>query len=185
MTNIQLKGKKEIDLLAINPITQQYYHVESRISTTFKLRIEATYTKDGRCHKDGLDYFDKEKFEDLTVKQRIREVFGDVPYHKVLVVWNTQDNFAEIPKIAEQKYGIGVMGLRGMIHEFTHKQVTSGSRDDVLRLMELIALEERELHLEILKQFEKADIPSDRRKEFSKILRAGKRKRFGKREEKS
>jgi len=71
MTNIQLKGKKEIDLLAVNPVLNQYYHIESRVSTTFKLREKATYTKDGRCHRNGLDYFRKEKFEHSTVKQRI------------------------------------------------------------------------------------------------------------------
>jgi hypothetical protein len=139
MTNIQLKGKKEIDLLAISPTINQRYHIESRVSTTFKLRVKATYTKDGRCHKNGLDYFDKEKFEHPTVKQRIREVFGDVSYRKVLVVWDTQDNFSELPKISEQQYGIEIMGLRGMIHEFTHKNITSGSRDDILRVLELVS----------------------------------------------
>jgi hypothetical protein len=139
MTNIQLKGKKEIDLLAISPTINQYYHIESRISTTFKLRLKATYTKDGRCHKNGLDYFQKEKFEHPTVRKKIRELIGDIDYHKVLVVWDTQDNFAEMPTIAEQQYGIEIMGLRGMIHEFTHKNITSGSRDDILRVLELVS----------------------------------------------
>jgi hypothetical protein len=143
MTNIQLKGKKEIDLLAISPTTNQYFHVESRVSTAFKLKPKATYSK-GRCRKDGLDYFQKEKFEHPTVKQKIHEVFGDADYHKVLVVWNTEDNFAEMPSIAEQQYGIELMGLRGMIHEFTHKKITSGSRDDVLRMLELVNLLEHE-----------------------------------------
>jgi hypothetical protein len=57
---------------------------------------------------------------------------------------------------------------------------TSGSRDDVLRIMELIALEERESSQEGLKLVEKAlkesDIHGDRRKEFSKALRIAKRK---------
>jgi hypothetical protein len=78
------------------------------------------------------------------VKQKIREVFGEVPYHKILVVWNTQDNFEILPRIAEKQYGIEVMGLRGMIHEFTHKKVTSGSRDDILRVLELVYLPEHE-----------------------------------------
>ena len=71
-------------------------------------------------------------------------MFGDVKYHKVLVVWNTQDNFEVLPKIAEKQYGIEIVGLRGMIHEFTRNNITSGSRDDVLRLMELVYLSQKE-----------------------------------------
>jgi len=180
MTNIQLKGKKEIDLLAINPITLERYHVEARISTTFKLRLEATYTKDGRCHKDGIDYFHKEKFEHPIVKQKIHELFGDSDYHKVLVVWDTKDNFKVLPKIAEKEYGIEIRRLRDMIQHFMMRKVTSGSRDDVLRLMELIALEKRESLQESYKLIEKAlkksDIHGDRRKKFSKALRTVKRR---------
>ena len=49
MTNIRLKGGKEIDLLAINPQSGEKYHVEVRVSTTpsFKLRIHDTKLKDG------------------------------------------------------------------------------------------------------------------------------------------
>jgi hypothetical protein len=154
MTNIQLKGKKEIDLLAINPITQQRYHVEARISTTFKLKLKATYTKDGRCHKNGLDYFSREKFEHPIVKQKIRELFGKSDYHKVLVVWDTEDNFKVLPQIAEREYGIEIMGLRGIIHEFTHKKITSGSRDDILRIMELVSLVQKE-EKTFLRRFDK------------------------------
>jgi Holliday junction resolvase-like predicted endonuclease len=60
MTNIRCKGGKEIDLLAINPKTLERYHVKSRVSTTFKLKLKATYSKKGRCYKNGIDYFAKE-----------------------------------------------------------------------------------------------------------------------------
>jgi hypothetical protein len=58
------------------------------VSTTFKLRDKATYTKDGRCHKNGLDYFQLEKFEHSKIKDKVKELFGDAEYHKCLVVWN-------------------------------------------------------------------------------------------------
>jgi hypothetical protein len=41
MTNVKCKGGKEIDLLAMDPKTLEKYHVESRVSTSFKLRREA------------------------------------------------------------------------------------------------------------------------------------------------
>ena len=144
MTNIKCEGNKEIDLLAINPITMERYHIESRISTTFKLRLEATYTKNGRCHKNGLDYFHKEKFEHPAVKKKIRELFGNEKYTKVLFIWDAQDKFADTPRIAKEKYCIEIMGLRAVIGVFKELKLPSGSRDDVLRIMELVSLVDKE-----------------------------------------
>ena len=51
MTNIQLKGNKEIDLLAMDPRTYERFHVESRVTLTgFKLLKKDTYVKKG-THK--------------------------------------------------------------------------------------------------------------------------------------
>jgi hypothetical protein len=76
MTNVRCKGGKEIDLLAVNPKTGQKYHVESRVSTTFKLKEEATRKGNGTTHRDGLDYFQKEKFEHPAVLERARNLLG-------------------------------------------------------------------------------------------------------------
>ncbi len=56
MTNIRLKGAKEIDLLAINPKNSEKFHVEARVSTSHKLKKEETHTSDGRGHRNGLDF---------------------------------------------------------------------------------------------------------------------------------
>lgn len=93
MTNIRCKGNKEIDLLAINPRTGDKFHVESRVGTSpsFKIRIKDTYTSKGRPHKIGLDYFDKEKFNHPIVIKKIQEIFGNLDYRQILVVWAVQD----------------------------------------------------------------------------------------------
>jgi hypothetical protein len=130
MTNIQLKGKKEIDLLAVNPMEKQYYHIESSIHTMNKL-----------ARMDDLDNFQKEKFEPQIVKQKIREVFGNVPYHKMLVVWNAN---VDLVDIAKKRYGIELQALGGILYYFRRKQVTSGSRDDILRVLELVYVMEKE-----------------------------------------
>jgi hypothetical protein len=60
MTNVRCKGGKEIDLLAINPLTRKKYHVESRVSTTFSLKAKDTYSHRGNLkipHRDGIDFF--------------------------------------------------------------------------------------------------------------------------------
>jgi hypothetical protein len=156
MTNIQVQGNKEIDLLAIDPLSGQRYHVESRVATTFKLRDKATYLKDGRCHKDGLDYFSKEKFEHPQIKAFINAIFLNANYQKILVVWNTHGE--QITKIAESEYGIRVMQMKEIINEFLKSTRTSGSRDDVLRILELVSLarkEEKSLQKSVAKKVRK------------------------------
>lgn len=141
MTNIRLKGNKEIDLLAINPKTEEKFHVEARISTSrgFALKEKDTYTSKGRPHKRGLDYFEKEKFNHPIVVGKIHELFGDSNYRKVLIVWNTEDNFAHLPQLAKEKFNIEIWGLRHFLRAFMFKRLTIGSRDDILRTMELVA----------------------------------------------
>lgn len=117
------------------------FHVESGVGTSpsFNIREKDTHTSKGRPHKIGLDYFQKEKFDHPVVKEKITTIFGDSNYNKILVIWNTQDSFAKLPIIPKEKYGFELWGLRGMIHTFMKKKVTAGSRDDILRTMELVA----------------------------------------------
>jgi hypothetical protein len=87
MTNTKCKGGREIDLLAVNPITNLKHPIESRVSTSFILKDKATYTKNGVCNKNGLDYFEKQKFENPFIKEKIKEIFANQPYFKTWVVW--------------------------------------------------------------------------------------------------
>lgn len=130
MTNIACDDRREIDLLAVNPKTLEKYHIE----VTGKTR------KNHSLRERDLDNFYKRKFEHPKVKEKTREIFGDSNYGKVLVVWNAQDNFAELPKLAKEKYGIEVLGLRHMIRKFMQERITIGSRDDFSRVMELVFL---------------------------------------------
>jgi len=141
MTNIRLKKGKEIDLLALNPKTGEKWHVEARVSTArgFALREKDTYTSRGRPHKRGLDYFAREKFDHPVVKEKIRELIGDSRYRRVLAVWNTEDNFVHLPQLAKEKYDIEIWGIRHLLWEFMKEKKTTGSRDDILRTMELVS----------------------------------------------
>lgn len=144
MTNIRLKGGKEIDLLAIDPKRGVKYHVEARVSTSrsFALREKDTYTSKGRAHKRGLDYFAEEKFYHPTVKAKIGELFGDSQYRKILVTWQTPHT--NLARLADEKFDIKVVSLSFFINELIHRRATVGSRDVVLRTLELISLiEER------------------------------------------
>ncbi|MEM4142828.1 MAG: hypothetical protein QW445_01630 [Candidatus Bathyarchaeia archaeon] len=142
MTNIRCKGGKEIDLLAIDPRSLKRFHVESRIAIKFKLRDKATYTNDGRCHRDGIDYFSREKFEHPLIKEKIREIFGTDDYSKILVVWEIEGE--DLVEKALAQYGLQLMSLKSIIKGFLSEQKMFGSRDDVLRVMELVYLVKQE-----------------------------------------
>ena len=148
MTNIRCKGGKEIDLLALNPRTGMKYHVEARVGTSpsFKIREKDTYTSKGRAHKIGLDYFDKEKFKHSAVTDKIQEILGSLDYQKVLIVWDVQrKNCYE----AAKSYGILIWRIHDLISILLQKsRETKGSRDDVLRLLDLMRVfeEERDRH---------------------------------------
>jgi len=145
MTNIQLKGGKEIDLLAVNPINNAKWHVEARVSTTMPLRMKASYTKSDRCHKNGLDYFQKEKFEHKAVKEKIRELFGTTKLNKWLVVYTTEmGNDPSWIQTAYNRFGIKVILINDIVEVLKGKIETKGSRDDVLRLLELISKPEKD-----------------------------------------
>ena len=103
--------------------------------------LKATYTKDGRCHKNGVDYFQKEKFEHSAVKKKISDVFGKVPHKKILVVWDVKDD-SVIPCAAKDPYNIEIWKIQELLQKFG--KYVSGSRDDVLRIMELVSLSQKE-----------------------------------------
>jgi hypothetical protein len=139
MANVKCKGGKEIDLLAINPKTLEKFHIEARVTVTgFKITKHDTYTKTGKhigtAHRIGLDFFDKEKFEHINVKEKITEIFGESQHKKILVVWDVND--PTVVGYAETKYGIDIWTIRDLIKKLMIKRI-SGSRDDVLRLAEL------------------------------------------------
>jgi len=144
MTNIRLKGNKEIDLLAINPQTGEKFHVESRVTLTgFKLTRKDTYSQKGKSkgkpHRRGSDFFDKEKFNHDVVVAGIREIFGDANYRKILVVWDVEDE--SVIGVAKEKFGIEVWYMEEILDELREaifRGKLKGSRDDILRTVELV-----------------------------------------------
>lgn len=139
MTNIMLKGGKEIDLLAFNPMTKEKFHIEVRIATGrgFRLRLIDTQTKKGRKHRRGLDTLNEIKFMHPTVVNAVRETFGSGEYKKVLVVWDVEDN--SVIEQAKSVYSIEVWKISNIISELTREVKSRAYRDDVLRTIQLIS----------------------------------------------
>jgi hypothetical protein len=139
MTNILLEAKKEIDLLAVHPTKEEFYHVESCVKTTHKLRLHSQ----GKDDDFSIEYFGQKKFGDYRVERHINGVFNNKPYHKILVVWDVQGDFQDLRKKVMEGCGIEIWLMRGIIYDLSNHKMASGSRDDILRTMELVFLNKK------------------------------------------
>jgi hypothetical protein len=137
-TNVMLQGGKEIDLLAINPISRQKYHIEVRVTIEkgFRIRMVDTQTKSGRKHRRGMDTLNAIKFE--PVIDAVTEIFGSGKYKKVLVVWDVEDE--DVIEQARNLYDIEIWKVQDILNELLHEVGTKSYRDDVLRTIQLISM---------------------------------------------
>jgi hypothetical protein len=137
MTNIMLEGGKEIDLLAVNPISGEKYHIEVRVTIEkgFRIRMVDTETRSGRKHRRGLDTLNAIKFS--PVVDSVTEILGSSDYKKVLVVWDVEGE--SVIGQAKSVYGIGIWKMSSIIDELIREVGTKSYRDDVLRTIQLIS----------------------------------------------
>lgn len=134
-----LEGGKEIDLLAVNPVSGEKYHIEVRVAIGrgFRLRMIDSQTKSGRKHRRGMDTLNEIKFSPPTVVKAIMEIFGSSDYKKVLVVWAIEDE--DLSEQAKNLYGIEVWRMADVLSELIREVKTKAYRDDVLRTVQLIS----------------------------------------------
>jgi len=139
MANIRCKNKKEIDLLAVNPQSGDKYHVEARISTSraFALRSKDPLERK-HSYKRGLDYFIKEKFNHPAVVKKIKELFGNDSYSKVLVVFHVDTRRFDAWDADE--VGVKIWFITDLIETLMQQQNARGCRDEILRTLELMRM---------------------------------------------
>jgi hypothetical protein len=140
MTNVMLKGGKEIDLLAVNPVSGEKFHIEVRITigSGFKIRMVDTETKSGQRHRRGMDTLSAIKFKPPVVVSAIREIFGSPEYRKVLVAWEVEDE--TVIEQSQKTYGTEIWLLSDVLNELIQEVGTKAYRDDVLRTVQLISM---------------------------------------------
>ncbi len=139
MTNVMLEGGKEIDLLAVSPISGEKFHIEVRVTIekAFRLRLIDTQTRDGRKHRRGLDTLNEIKFTPHTVVNAVKGLFGTSEYRKVLVVWEVEDE--SVIEQAKSHYDIEVWKMSDIMGELISEVKTKAYRDDVLRTLQLVS----------------------------------------------
>lgn len=110
------------------------YHIESRVSTSHKLRVKETFTKAGKGHRNGIDFFHAQKFEHRIVKAGVLKYFLDGNYKKILVVFDYEEG---VPEEAV-KFGIQVMRITDILDELMTSEFR-GERDEILRTVDLVS----------------------------------------------
>jgi len=137
MTNIMLEGGKEIDLLAVNPISEEKYHIEVRVTIEkgFRIRMVDTQTRSGRKHRRGIDTLNAIKFK--PVIKAVKEIFGSSEYKKVLVVWDVEDS--SVIEQAKSVYNIEIWKMADLMNQLMREVKTKPYRNDVLRTIQLIS----------------------------------------------
>ena len=145
--NIKCKGKFEIDLLAINPVNLDRYHIESSVSIsgaysklTAKPFSEIAYKERVQKPKQRrtIGYFLERKFESEPVMTALKR-YGFTPgkYSKVIVTWGWED---DVPIVAEE-LKIELWNFKEIIKEIAdtfHKERTYFT-DDTLRTLQLFS----------------------------------------------
>jgi hypothetical protein len=150
LANIPCGGQYEIDLLAIDPVTHDRYHIESGISVSgsySKLTDKPFSDADlkTRVKQAGqrrtLGYFADRKFGNPHVQRMLRNYgFKDGQYNKVIVTWDWMDGVKE----KATRMGIELWDFRKILREIAGR-VEDGRTyftDDTLRTLHLFALAE-------------------------------------------
>lgn len=146
--NIRCDGQFEIDLLAINPVTNDRYHIESGVSVSgsYSRLTAKPFSTDHlktRVKQAGqrrtFGYFAERKFGDPNVINTLK-TYGFEPggYSKIIVTWGWDKG---VPELASQE-GIILWDFQVILREIAGAFV--GDRtyftDDTLRTLHLFAL---------------------------------------------
>lgn len=141
MTNVLAKGRKELDLIAVDASGKDRIHVEVRCASLFYLKVKQSLRADGSSMKNGVDYFVNEKFDHPNVKAKLEEIWGDLPYRKMLVVCRYDiDAFTTARNV-----GIELVMVNEILNELIEVvKVKHGQRDDVMRMLEFVYLGQKD-----------------------------------------
>jgi hypothetical protein len=143
--NVRCDGQNEIDLIAIDPVSDARYHIEVSISISQSFRKLTGAPYDARKAKERvhqaqqrrtLGFFVERKFTPATVVGKLGEMgLTAGTYERVIVTWGWDEAAASQAAAA----GITLWDFRDLIREIRY--AVSGSRayfaDDTLRTLNL------------------------------------------------
>lgn len=145
--NIKCPGQYEIDLLAINPVSLERYHIESgvSISGSYSKLTAKPYSKEDlkiRVKAAGqrrtIGYFAQRKFSSEPIIQKLKEYgFFSENYSKVIVTWGWDD---DVPAVAEE-LKIELWDFKEILKKIadTFQKERTYFTDDTLRTLQLFS----------------------------------------------
>lgn len=142
--NIKCGGQKEIDLFAIDPKTDDRYHIETTVSISQNYRALTSKEFSPGDHKvrgkaagarRTLGFFLKEKFEAPGVQEALANYGGSKPVKKIIVIWEWESGVKE----TAAQHDIELWDFRDLMSEIAdlgrHGRTYFG--DDTLRTLTL------------------------------------------------
>jgi hypothetical protein len=145
--NLKCEGQKEIDLFAIDPVTDERWHIETSVSISsgFSALTNGPFEPGEHKHRvkaatarRKLGFFIQEKFLPAAVEQRLARLgCASGKVRRAIVTWDWKEGVEEAA-LAE---GIELWSLPALMHEIAQK--TREGRvylaDDILRTIDLFA----------------------------------------------
>lgn len=145
--NLRCEGQKEIDLFAIDPVTDERWHIETSVSISSGFSALTDEPFEPGEHKQRvkaatarrkLGFFLAEKFQPVAVEQRLA-CLGCAPgkLRRAIVTWEWKQGVKEAAAAA----GIELWSLPGVMNEIAQKAREGRAyfTDDVLRTIDLYA----------------------------------------------
>lgn len=153
--NIKCKGQLEIDLLAINPLSGERYHIESGVSVSggFHKLTGAVFDNDllkqrtkQASQRRTVGYFRDKKFTSPGVLEKLKQYgFKNGEYTRIIVTWDWNE---EAKKQADEA-DIELWDFREIMHEIAENASCSEYfTDDTLRTLQLLVKSVKELESE-------------------------------------
>jgi hypothetical protein len=136
ITNLKLAGDIGMDLLAYDSRNRSFYQIELGTSSRLPLRAKSTMTLDGKSHKNGLDYFLRERFDRVEIISYLERLFGISDYHKVLLVMDVYSQDRETVKETARRMNVEIWLMRDLILALSEIEGEK-STDETLRIIKL------------------------------------------------
>ena len=145
--NIKCSGQHEIDLLAIDPVALNRYHIETGVSVsvvysklTAKPYSDADRKQRGKAagQRRTIGYFAQQKFNHRYVRKKLKEFgFRRGKYEKIIVSWGWTDGAAK----AAKRRRIELWDFRDLMREIarTFREKRTYFTDDTMRTLHLFS----------------------------------------------
>lgn len=142
ISNVKCKQNKEIDILAIDPLSNKKYHIEVSVHITTPFQKLTTNEiergkGDEAKRRRTLKFFVEDKFNDTNILEKLKDYGFSEDYGKVIVTYDVEES--EEMKQALEENKIAIWKIHDLIKEIMENVDSKYYSDDILRTIQLIS----------------------------------------------